>query len=688
VQLSFDVGGTFTDLVLLDEAGGRIWFSKSLTTYDDLARAVETGIRDLLEQAAADGRAVSRPVIGATTLVTNALIERKGARTALITTRGFADVLEIGREWRYDLYDPRLEFPEPLVPRDLRLEISERIRADGTEELPLALDEVPGLVERMRRRGVTSVAVCLLHAYANPDHEAELERALGAHDAGLSVSRSSDVVPVIREYERTVTTVANAFVRPLAGTHYGSVEETLRSTAVEQPLLLMQSNGGIIDAASAARFPIRLLESGPAAGALGAAYWGRRLGIDDLLAFDMGGTTAKICLIEDGRPTVAQAFEVARVHRLKRGSGLPISLPVIDLLEIGAGGGSIAYIDELGLLRVGPESAGSEPGPACYARGGAAPTVTDADLVLGYLDPAYFLGGRMQLDSDAAEAAIRDELAGAFDGDAMAAAAGIVRVVEDTMATAMRIHATEKGRDPRRYTLFAFGGAAAVHAARVARLLGVRRLVVPWSAGVLAAAGLHVAPPAVDLVRTLIMRTSEWRADVVDRVYAELAAKAREELGELARDGISWRRSADIRYRGQGFDIEVELPEHPAPEEVAASFVQRYEEIYGSRPTGEPEVISWRLRATAAWREPTISRSSQRPAAADPEPVGSRRAWFEETGRIDVPVYRHLTLPSGFAFRGPAILQQPESTSVLGPDDRGHIDELGHLHVEVGGAGS
>ncbi len=698
MQLSFDIGGTFTDLVLLDEGSGRTWLGKTLTTYDDLSRAVSSGIESLLEQSGVGPERVDRPVIGATTLVTNALIERRGAPVALITTRGFADLIEIGREWRYDIYDLRLPFPRPLVPRELRLEISERLRADGTTDVPVALDEVDALVARIRDAGVASVAICLLNSYVSDRHERAIADRIAALAPELLVTTSAELAPEIREYERIVTTVANAYVRPIAGEHLNDIEHAIRAVGVQQPLHIMQSNGGITTTELARQFPIRLLESGPAAGALGGAYWGRRLGIDRLLAFDMGGTTAKVCLIDDGEPTLARTFEAAREKRHKRGSGMTIRVPVIELLEIGAGGGSIASLNDVGLLGVGPESASSEPGPACYGRGGTEPTVTDADVVLGYLDPEYFLGGRLSLDAEASKRAVEQRLGAAFDGDAREAAIGIVTVVEESMAAAMRIHATERGRDPRDYTVFAFGGAAPVHAASVARRLGARRVVIPGSAGVLAASGLQVASPTVDVSRTRIMPLSTWDPAVVREIVDDLRERGLVELGELTGAQPRFVLSADMRFANQGFEIEVDLgqvDQHGRAlaaldvGEVDQRFRERYEQIRGSiPPASEAEVVSWRLAATGAWDEPRLAgRSPIRDADSDAAPR-QRSAWFTGTGFVDVPVVRHLALEPGSRWEGPLIVQQPESTVVIGPGDVLRVDDDINLHLEIDLGGS
>ncbi|MBS1895716.1 MAG: hydantoinase/oxoprolinase family protein [Actinobacteria bacterium] len=697
MQLSFDIGGTFTDVVLLDESTGRTWLGKTLTTYDDLSRAVSTGISSLLEASGSEPTAIDRPVIGATTLVTNALIERSAPPTALITTRGFADLIEIGREWRYDIYDLRLRFPEPLVPPGLRLELTERLRADGAVDVPIELDELEGAVTALREADVRSVAVCFLNSYVSDVHEEMVAERLQELAPDLMVTTSSQLAPEIREYERIITAVANAYVRPIAGEHFRDIEEAFESAGVEQPLLLMQSNGGITDTRLAGRFPIRLLESGPAAGALAAAYWGRRLGVEDLMAFDMGGTTAKVCLVESGRPTLARSFEVARVHRHKRGSGMTVRVPVIELLEIGAGGGSIAALDDVGLLGVGPRSAGSEPGPACYGRGGAKPTVTDADLALGYLDPDYFLGGRMRLDPDAARAVIEAELADGFGGDPREAAIGIVTVVEESMAAAMRIHATEHGRDPSDYAVLAFGGAAPVHAVSVSRRLGVSEVIIPASAGVLSAGGLQVAPPITDVVRTRIMPVAGWNPGEVASICHDLRAQALEQLGPMAGDRVTFQVSADMRFRGQGFEVEVSLPQlvevavsngaGPVPDAAEADrlFRDRYEQLRGSvPPAGEAEVVAWRLSAVGEWEEPSLQARSEEHDGEGAAVVGKRDAWFPSTGVTEATIYDHLALKPGDSGSGPAIVQQPESTAVIGPDDSFTVDEHLNLRVSVG----
>ncbi|THG29340.1 hydantoinase/oxoprolinase family protein [Naasia lichenicola] len=680
MRVSFDIGGTFTDLVLLDEQTGRAWLGKCLTTYDDFSRAIEQGILEVLTAAEANTTSIDKGVVGATTLVTNALIERRGATTALITTKGFGDTLEIGREWRYDLYDPQLKLPDPLVPPELRFELTERLLADGSEHLPVDLDELGRIVDRIAELSVESVAVCLLHSYMNPAHEEEVARVFADRLGDIPVTLSGHLVPVIREYERTVTTVANAYVRPVAGEHFHDIEVALENLGLTEPLMLMQSNGGVITTGTARRYPLRLLESGPAAGAIGAAYVGKDLGLDRLIAFDMGGTTAKVCIIENGEPRVASSFEVGRVHRLKPGSGLPVTMPVVDMLEIGAGGGSIAALDALGLLKVGPHSAGSRPGPAGYGNGGTQPTVTDADIVLGYLDPDYFLGGRMTLDVDASRRAMLEHLGSAFGDDPIAAAAGIVRVVDEHMALAMQVHATERGHDPRSFTMLAFGGAAPVHAARVARTLGLSHVVIPSAAGVLSATGLLVAPPMVEVSRTRLTELAVWTDQTPASAYGPLRLQAEEELGETA-DRFEY--AVDMRFVGQGFEIEVAVLADDGPAEYLVKFATQYERIYGTRPDyTRAEVVTWRVRAYGTFDQPSLVRTSP-PAVADDSVGRSRMIWFPETGLVRAPVFRMLEQQPGTSVVGPAIFQLPESTAVIGPGDLAELDESGNLHIAI-----
>ncbi|MGH7310656.1 MAG: hydantoinase/oxoprolinase family protein, partial [Candidatus Rokuibacteriota bacterium] len=566
-RLGVDIGGTFTDLVVVDEITGTLSVGKVLTTPKDPAHGVEQGIRGLLQETRLDAGAV-RAVIHGTTLATNALIERTGARTALLTTAGFRDALEIRHEGRYDMYDLFIDPPPPLVPRHLRREVPERVLADGSVRSDLDTAVARGVIGELVAEGVEAVAICLLHSYVNPAHERRLAALVTEAAPSLLVSCSSDVVPEIREYERASTTTANVYVMPLMARYLEDLERRLVERGIRGPLYIMQSSGGIALPAEAKRLPIRLVESGPAAGALAAAQAARERGEPRLLSIDMGGTTAKACVIDEGAPLVAREFEVARADRFKKGSGLPIRVPVIELIEIGAGGGSIARVDHMGLLKVGPDSAGADPGPACYNLGGRRPTVTDADLLLGYLDADFFLGGRMPLSREAAERAVDEHIVRPLGTDVTQAAWGIHRVVNENMAAAARIHGIERGKDLRQYPLFAFGGAGPVHCWQVARILKVPRILLPFGAGAMSAYGLLAAPLAFDFVRTRRQRLDAADWSTINALYAEMEAEG---LALLARAGVAAadvhvRRLAEMRYVGQGHEVEAAIPASPSSE--------------------------------------------------------------------------------------------------------------------------
>ncbi|MGI8688035.1 MAG: hydantoinase/oxoprolinase family protein [Thermomicrobiales bacterium] len=673
LRAGVDIGGTFTDLILYDERTGALSIGKTLTTPDDPAQAVETGMRETLAEADEAPGAVGT-VIHGTTLVTNALIERKGARTALIATRGFRDAIEIRHEGRYDLYDLFLEMPPPLAPRRLRFEVDERILADGTVHEPLDTAALPSIIEEMRVQGVEAVAVSLLHSYRNPAHERALGDALAALAPELVVSLSAEVVPEIREYERTSTTLANVYVRPLVQTYLRRLEERLRALGMrDASLSVMLSSGGTATVEIAQRFPIRLIESGPAAGALAAAQYGALTGRPNLLSFDMGGTTAKACIIENGEPLVSADFEVARVYRFKRGSGLPVRVPVIEMIEIGAGGGSIARADSLGLLKVGPDSAGAQPGPACYGRGGAAPTVTDADLLLGYLDPSFFLGGKMHLDTAAAERAIAS-LGDRLGLSTIDAAWGIHQVVNENMAGAARIHAVERGKDPRAYPLFAFGGAGPGHAWRVAKILDAPELVVPLGAGVTSALGFLVAPLAFDYVRSFFSPLRDLDFAHVNALLGEMEKEGAATLAAagVASGQITYRRTAEMRYRNQGHEVPVPLPDGdlraamlPALE---AAFEDVYRRLYGRIAEGVPlEVLNWRVVVSGP--RPEINLAAEATGATDATMAikGERTIYLPEQGGFaPVPVYDRYALAPGAAFPGPAVVEERESTTIIG----------------------
>ena len=670
-HLAVDIGGTFTDVVLLDASGTATVVEKVLTTPKEPAVGVMDGVRRALARAGVAARDV-RYVIHGTTLVTNALIERKGATTALLTTAGHEDALEIGRETRYDAYDLALEKPEPLVPPPLRLGLTARLMADGSERVALRLDEVDGAIAQMRSAGVEAVAVSLLHAYRNPAHEQAVKARLRERAPGLRVSLSSVVSGEIREYERTSTTVANAYVLAGVETYLRSLTELLRVEGFAGQLLLMLSSGGTCTVETACEVPIRLVESGPAGGAMAAAHHARATGARRVLAFDMGGTTAKICLIDDGEPQITREFEVARVWRFKRGSGLPLLVPVVEMIEIGAGGGSIAHVDRMGLPKVGPGSAGSEPGPACYGRGGERPTVTDANLVLGYLDAAYFLGGAMPLDRRAAEAAIGRHVAAPLGLSPTEAAWGIHAIVTENMANAALMHAVERGKEIAAYDLYAFGGAAPMHVCTLAERLGVETVVVPPGAGVRSCFGFLASPLAFDVARTHGVRLEEVDLDAIGAILDGLEAEARAPLALAGVTGstVTVRRFVEMRYRGQGYEVEVPALAGQVDRAWLAALVAAFEDVYRAYyrhvPSGLPmEAVTWRVRA----QSPAPSLPPPRaPRGAAPSPKGERPVWIPaESGFRSVPVWDRYGLAPGWRTRGPAVIEEIESTTVVTP---------------------
>ena len=696
-RIGVDIGGTFTDLVWADEATGAVQVGKLLTTPKDPSQAVEQGVVTLLNDAG--GRAANvRSLIHGTTLATNALIERKGARTGLLTTSGFRDAVEIGREGRYDMYDLFIDQPTPLVPRHLRLEVTERIAADGRVLTPLDEPSARAAIARLKGAGVEAVAICLLHAYRNSAHERALAALCAELLPGVPVSRSSEVVPEIREYERTSTTCANVYVMPLMSRYLDDLERKLQELGVPGRFYIMLSAGGIATPETAKRVPIRLVESGPAAGALAAARMARELGEPRLLSFDMGGTTAKACVIDGGEPLLAREFEVARADRFKKGSGLPIRVPCVELIEIGAGGGSLARVDRMGLLKVGPESAGADPGPACYAQGGQVPTVTDADLLLGYLDPGFFLGGRMRLDVDAARRAVEEKVARPMGLSATEAAWGIHRVVNENMAGAARVHGIERGKDLRAYPLFAFGGAGPVHAWQVGRILKVPRVLVPFGAGAMSAFGLLAAPLAFDFVRTAPQRLDAADWPQISGLFGEMEAEGRRILrgAEVPDDAVRIRRTAEMHYTGQGHEVEVEVPQGALDASslgaITANFEAAYRALYSRIPMGVPiEALNWRVVVSGPVPDIAVSGIRQGASgsfAAPLVPKSTRKAYFPETrGYVDTPVYDRYALTPGAAFAGPAIIEERESTTVVGPGARVRVDNRLTLVLESEGVG-
>ena len=704
-RIGFDIGGTFTDFILVDEAQGRLHLHKCLTTPEDPSIGALEGMTDLL-RAAGIALADVDQVVHGTTLVTNAIIERTGARLGLLTTRGFRDILEMGTEQRYDIHDLFLTFPAPLAARRDRREIAERVSRDGTVLEAVDPEAVRREIRELVDDGVEALAVCFLHAYRNPVHERAVRDLAQAEFPDLPVSISSDAHPQINEYQRTSTTAANAYVQPLMSAYVRRLDRVLRERGFRGRFHLIQSSGGLTAPETAERLPIRFLESGPAGGAQASALVGRAIGHADLLSFDMGGTTAKASLIQDGEPDIAPMLEAARVHRFKKGSGIPVHAPVIDMMEIGAGGGSIARVDELGLLKVGPESAGAEPGPACYGQGGVEPTVTDANLLLGYLDPRYFLGGRMALDTAAAESAMTG-LAARLGLSVAEAAWGICDLVSENMAGAARVHIVEKGRDPRRYAMVAMGGAGPLHAARVARKLGVREVVVPPASGAASALGFLAAPVAYEAARSWPMRLADPDFASVESLLRELEAQGRTRLAEAgvapgaqpapaseagacpnpktadseapgAGDGaaVTVQRQADMRLRGQMHQISVPLPMEPLSSDNLPSVIEAFTAEYQRRYThlyegAEIEVLNWRVVCTGPTAEPAARLSGEgdgeSPGAASPNALkGYRRAWVPERDAFaDVPVHDRYALSPGAVIEGPAIVEEREATTIV-----------------------
>ena len=688
-RLGIDIGGTFTDFVVTDEDTGEVSAYKILTTPDDPSRAVEQGLRALLGQLGVGGASVALAIHG-TTLFTNTLIERTGAKTALITTQGFRDILEMGKEMRYDIYDLHMRMPDPLVERPLRFEVPERMDNRGNVLVPLDEHAVREVARLLVAEGVEALAVCYLHSFMNGRHEERTAELLRESANGrLAISVSSRVAPEIREFDRTSTTVANAYVQPLADAYLGRIQGCLENQGYRDQVYLMLSSGGITSLETARSFPVRLVESGPAAGVLAAVFYGRLLDKRNVISFDMGGTTAKIGLIVDGQPAKTKTFEVARMHRFRKGSGLPVSVPAIELIEIGAGGGSIASVNELGLLKVGPRSAGAAPGPACYGFGGTEATVTDADLLLGYLDPAHFLGGKMDLDMDAANRAVAG-LASQLDLPMIEVAAGIHRIVNENMVAATRVHVAERGQDARRFSLVAFGGAGPVHAYELARALKIREVICPPSAGVASALGFLTAPISFDLAHSYPRRLREVEVDDLEERLLGMEREARDLLirAGVADEQILVQRSADMRHIGQGYEINVPLregdPRHLQLDDLARRFYQEYERLY-EHTYGDLGIELMTLRVLASGPDPRIRIASVVPfpdslSGAD---RGLRDVYFLDHGWLPTHVYQREALRPGARLDGPAVVEAVDSTSVVGPGMTGTVERYGSLVIAL-----
>ena len=683
-RVAVDIGGTFTDVVL--ERGSERFTSKVLTTSSAPEEGVLEGLGDVLAAGQTSPSDIQLMIHG-TTLATNAIIERKGALTALVTTEGFRDVLEIGYESRFNQYDIMIEKPPTLVPRSRRLTVRERTDVNGRVLAELDEDGVDAVCDELEQLGVESVAVGFLHAYANPDHEVRVRELIANRHPQLSVSLSSEVCPEVREYERLSTTVANAYVRPLMASYLGRLGERLQSLGATCPLLLMTSGGGLTTLETAMRFPIRLVESGPAGGAILAGRVAAEMDLRKVISFDMGGTTAKICLIEGFEPRSAREFEVDRAARFTRGSGLPLRIPVIEMVEIGAGGGSIARLDSMRRIAVGPDSAGAEPGPAAYDRGGTQPTITDADIVLGRIDPERFAGGKVTLAPAKAEAAILAQIGAQLGLDAGLAAYGITEIVDETMANAARVHAVEQGQSAADHTLIAFGGAAPLHVCRLADKLAIQRIIIPLDAGVGSAIGFLKAPVAYEVVRSRNMRLNDFDPTLANQLMDEMCAEAMVVVEAGApRSELQVRRGAFMRYAGQGHEVFVPLPERALVaadrDALQIAYNREYETLFQRTiPDAEVEVLTWAVSvATESDRPPKMPAP---PIRSVPDAIGKRSLVDPDTSeRVEVPLYWRDDLALGAAFEGPAVVAELETSTFVGGRYHARVAANGYLVIE------
>ena len=691
VRLAVDVGGTFTDVAL--EIGAERVTTKVLTTPRAPEEGVIDGVGKAVAQAGIDPAAVNL-IIHGTTLATNALIERKGAKTALITTAGHRDSVEMAQENRFEQYDINIDRPDPLVPRYLRWSVTERLSYTGAVLLPLDEASVEALIGNIDEHGIEALAIGLLHAYANPAHERRVAEILRAARPDLAITLSSEVCPEIREYERQSTASANAYVQPKMARYLTELESGLRERGFGCPFLLMTSGGGLTDLETAVRFPIRLVESGPAGGAILAAEIARECALENVVSYDMGGTTAKICLIDDHTPQMTRTFEVARVYRNLKGSGLPVRIPAIEMVEIGAGGGSIAHVDSMGRLLVGPESAGSEPGPACYGRGGQNPTVTDGDVVMGKIDPARFAGGAVALDTGAADTAVSAGVGQPMALEPRLAAFALAEIVDENMANAARVHAIEWGKDISARAMIAFGGAAPLHAARLAEKLDIDTVVVPTGAGVGSAIGFLRAPISYEVVRSRYLQLADFDSTVVNTLLAEMASEARA-IVAVAADGkeLTETRFAYMRYIGQGHEITVPLPQGEigsgAADEIRNAFEREYARLYGRViPDVEPEILSWTLTVSADVSSPQADPGALT-AAGEATAVASRVVFDpEEEKDIDYGIYLREQLAPGAVIHGPALIVEDQTTTVVTSTFDASVDALGYLVLTAKARGS
>ena len=684
IRIAFDIGGTFTDFVLHDAANDVTHTLKIPSTPDDPGQAVISGFNELLQLTGTKAEALSG-VLHATTIATNAILERKGAATGLITTEGFRDVLIIGRQKRYETYDLYIDKPEPLIPRQHILEVSERLDQSGDVIVELDMASVDRAIDALLTTDRETVAVSLLHAYANPTHELAIRDRINARAPNISVSLSSDVSPKFREYERTNTTVANAYITPTVDRYLSALQSALKQQGYQQELFIMQSSGGLVTPAMAKTYPIRIIESGPAAGVLMAGQVGNDEGYDHVITFDMGGTTAKLGAVDDRSPAVASTFEVGHV-RYKKGSGLPINIPAVELLEIGAGGGSIAR-NEQGMISVGPDSAGAEPGPVCYGQGGTEPTITDANLTLGYIDPEWFNGGTIQLDQDAAAHAISTQIGQPLELSLGEAAWGIHLIATMNMENALRVVSVERGRDPRAHAMVAFGGAGPLHAARLARAVGIPKVIVPRGAGVGSAVGLLQAAPRIDVSTTRVMDLHNDASEQISDIFAGLEERAQKDLASLGDNlTVNWSRQGYMRYVGQGFEVRVDLPPGPIDKSYAARAIEAFDTAYLKihkflDRDARIEVVDWNLAATLPEYQQTIKIS---PKKGDRRLPRERQAWFPEAGGFTkTAVMDRARLTPEDIVAGPAIVEDVDCTTVILPGDQAQLSEDGHLIITI-----
>lgn len=694
-RVGIDIGGTFTDGTLVDSITGEVTTSKVLSTPSNPASGFISAVEKLLATHGNIDPAEIEHVVHATTVATNAIIEGKTAATAFITTEGFRDMLEIARQIRPSLYDLQFEKPQPLVPRQLCYEVPERLNAQGEVITPLDESVVEQVVEQIAKTGVEAVAVCLLHSYRNPAHEQRIGELLRAKLPNITISLSSDVVPEFREYLRASTTVINSSVAPVVSTYLTSIREKLNSSGVTSELLVMQSSGGVYPAEAASDSPVFMVESGPAAGAVAAAALGTSLGSPDVISFDMGGTTAKASLIRNGRPNVTKDYSVGGAAQAGTGafggaSGYPIRTPVVDLVEIGAGGGSIAWVDSGAALRVGPHSAGADPGPVCYRLGGTEPTITDANLVLGRLDPDYFAGGDMQLDLEGARNAIKIRCADPLGISVEEAAHGIVEIANTAMVNALRLVSVQRGHDPRDFMLIGFGGAGPAHTVRLAEQAGIPNVLIPLAPGTASALGLLVTDVRMDSSATLIARADSVQPADIAGHFARLeneGAKAHQSAASSSGEPV-FERAVEMRYWGQSFELSVPAPnreniDQQWLDELCESFHDAHETAYGFRAQDEPvELVNLRLTTVGKIARPNMKKLET--TSYDPSPAlkGTRPVYFSESNGVnDTSVYDRVKLPAGAQFSGPAIVEEPDCTTVVHPGWSVQVDEFGNLSI-------